>query len=473
MDLHQAAALGDTDAIWTAAEQGYDVSTPDTDGKTALWFAVQNDHLDACGLLIARGADIDAQNLSFLEVAVQGGHPDIVTMLWPHCKAEKEQRSLESAISLGFHDIADFLIGTGEFGYQHLQANGTDLPMGEGFPERDTAAFQQWERFLFVRNEEQLHLNHLFFDYALLLSTKADRNAGLRLVHLLLEKSNPMADVNCRIKINGHFETPLTAAAEAGNLEILTVLIDHSNTSLTICGKYDWPAFLHFIACDQSIITEKGRAIARRLFIETHPDHFLIDSRGTGLETVFSNVLRFGDDTLVKQVIKLVKGAAGIIILPLLIRANEPSGLKWILHCDIMHANKPPPILWVLLCDHLLTHPHSNALTLFTRVAEYLVGKAIWSRIILKCLDARDLSLVRQVFCHLREVSEDTIFSLSEASTDQSLFEECANHGLPNAALWHYTHRRISGNPAFKNLLSCPSIAPSGSDPHEELQGYN
>lgn len=67
-----------------------------------------------------------------------------------------------------------------------------------------------------------------------------------------------MADVNCRIKINGQFETPLTAAAEAGNLEILTALIDHSNTSLTICGKYDWPAFLHFIACDQSIITERG-----------------------------------------------------------------------------------------------------------------------------------------------------------------------------------------------------------------------
>lgn len=346
--------------------------------------------------------------------------------------------------------------------------------MGDGFPERDTAAFQQWERFLFVRNEEQLHLNHLFFDYALLLSSKADRNAGLRLVQLLLEEPTPMADVNCRIKINGQFETPLTAAAEAGNLEILTALIDHSNTRLTICGKNDWPAFLHFIACDQSIITEKGRAIARRLFIETHPDHFLSDSRGTGLETgleaVFKNVLRFGDDMLVKQVIELVKGAAGIVILPLLIRANEPSGLKWILQRDIMHASKPPPILWVLLCDYLLNHPHSDALGLFTRVAEFLVEKAIWSRIILKCLDARNFFLVRQVFCHLREVTEDTIVGLPEAPTDQSLLEEWANHGLPNAALWHYTHSRISGNPAFKNLLSCPSIDLNGSDPHEGLQ---
>lgn len=164
---------------------------------------MQNGHLDACNLLIKRGANIDAQTSSILEVAVQEGHVDIAAMLWPHCKAEKEQQSLESAISLAFHDIADFLIGTGEFEYQHLQANGTNLIMGEGFPERDTAAFQQWERFLFVRKEEQLPLNHLFFDYGLLLSSKADRNAGLRLVQLLLEGPTPMADVNCRIKTNG------------------------------------------------------------------------------------------------------------------------------------------------------------------------------------------------------------------------------------------------------------------------------
>ena len=139
MDLYQAATLDDTEAIRAAAEQGCDISTSNIDGKTPLWFAVQNGQSDACSLLITRGANIDAQNFIILEIAVQGGHADIVALLWPHCKAENEQRSLESAISLGFHEIADFLIGTGEFGYQHPQANGTNLLMGEGFPERDCA----------------------------------------------------------------------------------------------------------------------------------------------------------------------------------------------------------------------------------------------------------------------------------------------------------------------------------------------
>ncbi|CAI7613752.1 unnamed protein product [Penicillium viridicatum] len=233
------------------------------------WFAVQYGQSDACRLLIARGANVETQNFRFFEVAVQRGHADVVALLWPHCEAEKEERSLESAISLGFHDIADFLIGTGEFDYQHSEADKTYFLMGDGFPKRDCAAFEEWESLLFFRREEQLHLNRLFFDYALLLSTKGDHNAGLRLAKLLLKEPNPMADVNCRIKINGRFETPLTAAAEAGNLEILAALIDCPATSLSICGKYNWPAFLHFLASPQSLSAEKGRTIAQKLSIKT------------------------------------------------------------------------------------------------------------------------------------------------------------------------------------------------------------
>lgn len=191
MNLYRAATLGDTNAIWAAAEKGCDIDTPDTDGKTPLWFAVQHDQSDASRLLVTRGANVETGNFSILEVAVQRGHADIVALLWPHCKAEKELRSLESAISLGFHEIADFLVRNGEFDYQHSQAYGTDLLTGNGFPKRDCAAFQEWESFIFARSEGQLHLNRLFFNYALLLATKADHNAGLRLAKLLLKEPNP------------------------------------------------------------------------------------------------------------------------------------------------------------------------------------------------------------------------------------------------------------------------------------------
>lgn len=454
MDLPQAETLRDTNAIWAAAEQEYDI---DTDGKTLLWFSVQHDQSGSCRLLVARGANIETRNFSILEVAVQRGHADIVALMCPHCKAGKELPSLESAIPLGIHDIADLLTRTGKFDYQCSQANGADLLMRDRFPERDCAAFQEWESFLFVRREGQLYLNRLFFDYALLLSTKVDHNAGLRLAKLLLKEPNPMADVNCRIKINGRFETPLTAAAEAGNLEMLAALIDGPTTNLSICGKYNWPALLHFLVSPQSTTTEKGRAFAQRLSIKTlDDDHFWFDTWETGLEVAFKNVLQFGNDTLMKQVIELVQGAAGISIVPLLIRANESSGLRWILNRPNMHASEVLPILWASLCDYFLSDPDSDALTLFIEVAEFLVECAFWDRSILVYLYARNFSFLKGIFylLHETQATEETVEGLPQAFLDQCLLEEGADQGTFNAASRSAVHLGIRRDFAFENNLS-------------------
>jgi hypothetical protein len=120
---------------------------------------------------------------------------------------ERQHHCLESAISLGFHGIADFLVGTQVFEYQHSQASDIELLIKDGFSRREITAFQQWERFIFVRRSEKLNLHRIFFDYALLLATKADRNAELRLVNLLLGGEKPLADANCKIKINGEIDT--------------------------------------------------------------------------------------------------------------------------------------------------------------------------------------------------------------------------------------------------------------------------
>jgi ankyrin repeat protein len=244
MEIYEAATHGNIDAIKSAAERGCDINGRDKDGKAPL-LAAQNGQTEACRFLIAQGAGMEAQSPSILEVAVQGGHADVVALLWSHCDVVREHRSLESAISLGFHEIAHFLIETGRFEYLDSEVTNS------GFPEPMSTSFQQWERFLFVRRGQELPLHHLFWDYALLLAAKADRNAGLRLVEFLL--GDFMANVNCKIMINERFETPLTAAAENGNLEILAALMDHPNTNVTICGKYDWPAFLHLLASPLSI----------------------------------------------------------------------------------------------------------------------------------------------------------------------------------------------------------------------------
>ena len=196
---------------------------------------------------------------------------------------------------------------------------------------------------------------------------------------------------------------------------------------------------------------------------ETLPDSFLIDSKGARLETVFNNVLRLGDDALVKQVIDLVHGAAGIFILLLLIRANETNGLRGILNDDMAHASKPPPILWVLLCNYFQRNPSSEALRLFIRVAKTLVEKAIWDQMILVCLNSRNFCFVKQFFYPLneippREVAEETLGGLSQASTDQSLVRKWADKGFANAALWSAIQSGAWKSPAFETFLSCSNI---------------
>lgn len=96
MDIYEAASQGRIDAIKFAVEQGCDVDGPNEDGKTPLWFAVQSGQPEACRFLMSLGAGRGPQNPSLLEVAVGGGYADIVALLWPHCNAEREHRSLKN-----------------------------------------------------------------------------------------------------------------------------------------------------------------------------------------------------------------------------------------------------------------------------------------------------------------------------------------------------------------------------------------
>lgn len=202
-------------------------------------------------------------------------------------------------------------------------------------------------------------------------------------------------------------------------------------------------------------------------------DSFLIEGKGARLETVFKNALRLGDDILVKQVINLVLGAAGISILPLLVRVNEAYGLRWILNSDIAHASKPPPILWVLLCDFFQRNSSSEALKPFIRMAEFMIEKSIWDRKILACLNSCNFRFVKQFFYPLNEIPpravvEETLAGISQASLDQPLIMEWADNGFANAALWSAVRSGIWKNPAFESLLSCSYIDPDEPFPRGE-----
>ncbi|KAJ5723058.1 hypothetical protein N7488_001093 [Penicillium malachiteum] len=198
MDLHTAASQGSIVDIQSEIERGADVNARNKYDRTPLWLAVTNGHLDACTVLLAEGAN--PREPEILEHAVHQGHTKIIELLWPHCDPKVHYRYLENAITSGSHDIADSLVKSGRFKDRYSQDTGIiEMLDREGFSRQGNTAFQQWERFIFVRRSENLQLHPTLFNYALILAAKADRNSGVRLVNLLLRGDNALADVNCRI----------------------------------------------------------------------------------------------------------------------------------------------------------------------------------------------------------------------------------------------------------------------------------
>jgi ankyrin repeat protein len=454
MDIHEAAKQNNIDAIKSAISRGSNIHALNEDGSTPLCVAAQHEQTEACKYLIAQGAGSELQRPNILEVAVKGGHADVVAVLWPNCNAAREYLALETAISLGFHEIADFLLENGGFRYCE-----TDCVEKGGFPERPSSAFQQWERFFFVRHKQKLPMDRVYLDYALLLAAKAERNTGLRLSDYLLREY--LVDANSQIKINADLETPLTAAAEYGNLDILELLISHPNTNFTICGKFKWPAFLHLLANSHAMSLQRGHDLARRLSFEIPSNEFFTGVVNMSMETAFSNLLRLNDSDLVKRVISLVRGAVGLLILPLLIRAHEVDGMKWMLNSRAMWASQPPPSLWVLLCRYFEDHEDQDALNLFISVASFLVDQNIWNRLILKCLHLRIFSFVQQFFYRAEvagpptQVTAATLNELPVALADHSLMEEWTSQNFANRTLWNAVHYDLWTNPNFQKLLGC------------------
>lgn len=470
-DIYQAASQGNLNVLRAAVAQGYDINAPNQDGKTPLWFAANSGQEVACSFLIAQGVKIGRQSVSVLQAAIDGGHIEVIATILPYCNVEGEYRLLEDAISLGFHDIADILIETENFQFLLYKDGGPEISHTGGFPGRKCNDFRQWERFLSVRCHPSLPLDNLYFEYGLILAASASHNSGLRMARGLLQKTG--INVNRRIRINSHMETPLTAAAEKGNLEVLALLSNHPDIDLAIRGKYNWPASFHLLASSQSVSTERGLAIAQMLLFESSDGHIVLDDRISMLTTIFKNVLQSSNIRLAKHVIGLVRGSAGLRILPLLVMANEKEGLTWLLNYESTFLSQPSPALWVLLCDYLQAHPDPQALSLFIRLATFFVEAKLWHQIVLKCLQYRNFDFVKQFF-HFpfkplpQKVMEETLDQLPEASTKLDLIKEWVDEGFANVILWNAIHLGLWHNPSFKRMLSHRDIDPNLPDPHSE-----
>jgi PQQ-like domain/Ankyrin repeats (many copies) len=84
-ELWAAARAGDVARVTAALDKGADVNAKTRYGATALTYAADKGHLDVVKLLIARGADVNAQDSFYqmraVDMAMQNNHPAVVTLL--------------------------------------------------------------------------------------------------------------------------------------------------------------------------------------------------------------------------------------------------------------------------------------------------------------------------------------------------------------------------------------------------------
>lgn len=461
MDLHTAAFRGSTSDIECALDDGCDVNARNQDGNTPLELAAKaGGNPDACRLLIDRGAVVKGDEI--LQSPIRGNHIELVELLWPHGQWKDTYDFLETAVSLGYHEIADFFVQTGAFKYENLQAS--EILKEAGFSTySDDVNFDQWERFIFARRSESLDLHPMFFCHALILACKPHRNAGLRLVNALLEGETPLATADCEINIQSVVETPLVTAALNGNLEILDTLVRHIERKGPLSEKYRWAALLNMLAKPGCLASEKGRAIAHTLSKGAIPTSFTTEVSGASLVSVFENVLRHGDDVLLNRVIELLHDTAGPSILPLLVRGNVSHDLERYLKSEALRELKANPDLWMLVCDFFHRHPDSEGVQLLIRVAESMIQMSIWDPMILTCIRSSNFSFAKHLFYPLnelppQEVTEVTLAELSKISKDQSFMKEWADKGFANATLWSAIQFGAWKNEEFASFLSYPHL---------------
>jgi hypothetical protein len=240
-DMFKAATVGDLATLKACIEQkSCDVNTVHR-GTTPICCAAANGHLEDCRFLIESGAKLklpEAPQISPLYSALGYDRLAVVTLLFPYCDPWWEFQVVERAISKGYYDIADFLLGSGQFMFNR---DKTTSPNIVGASKPDFATAQNWRQFILDRPDRLVALDPLYVEYALV-TGMMEHGKAWDMIEFILKTIK--VNINCRVKIDDDWETPLAAAAEEGNLEAIRFLLKQPEIDTTLCGKYGWPPFL-------------------------------------------------------------------------------------------------------------------------------------------------------------------------------------------------------------------------------------
>ena len=130
ISIHDAAAVGNIEAVKQHIAAGTDVNAKDQNGKTPLHYAAWKGHKEIAELLIANGADVNAKDDKGgtpLHVAAWEGHTEVAELFiakGADMNAKMEDGDTPLDLAKGHPEIADLLRKHGGKTGEELKAEG-------------------------------------------------------------------------------------------------------------------------------------------------------------------------------------------------------------------------------------------------------------------------------------------------------------------------------------------------------------
>ncbi|KAF3911404.1 Ankyrin-1 [Dactylellina cionopaga] len=201
--LHKAAERGNIDIIKDLLAHCADIEALTDAGSTPLLVAVKFGHKEVIELLISRGADMDCCNhtgQTAAHIAADKGHKEILKLLYEKGSCIDEfngswRTPLYLAVKAGNESIVRYLLDQG----CDVNACGED-----GWTTLHAAAFYKHKG-----------------------NAKATTTTGTAITRMLLASG---ATATAKITATGY--TPLHKAAEAGNLEVIKILVGEKDVNV-------------------------------------------------------------------------------------------------------------------------------------------------------------------------------------------------------------------------------------------------